>query len=116
MYLYEEDNANAVEYATKVINSGRFQVSNKNSFLTLFANAQDSSETIFCIAFTTEEDYGKFGSIASMLYSDGNSGWGEEYASESLRDVMAEHPEDVRWSYIVPLEDGNGNMPGEKWN
>jgi hypothetical protein len=110
VYLYEEDNSNAVDYATKVISSGRFQLSNKNSFQTLFANAQNSTEAIFCIAFTAAEDYGKFGSIASMLYSDGNSGWGEEYASQSLRDVMSEHPEDIRWSYIYPLKDGNGDL------
>jgi len=110
VYLYEEDNANAVDYATKVINSGRFKLTNKNSFQTLFADAQGSTETIFCIAFTPAEDYGKFGSIASMLYSDGNSGWGEEYASQSLRDVMSEHPEDIRWSYIYPLTDDNGDL------
>ena len=69
-----------------------------------------SSETIFCIAFTAKEDYGKFGSIASMIYSDGNSGWGEEYASPSIRNLMSAHPEDVRWSYIVPLKDGNGGI------
>jgi hypothetical protein len=102
VYLYEEDNANAIEYANKVINSGRFQLTNKNTFKTMFRDAQTSSETIFCIAFTAAEDYGKFGSIASMVYSDGNSGWGEEYASQSLRDALNEHPEDVRLSYIVP--------------
>jgi hypothetical protein len=55
------------------------------------------------------DDYGKSGSIASMLYSDGNSGWGEEYASQSLRDTMSAHPEDVRWSYIVP-DTSNGQL------
>ncbi len=110
VYLYEEDNANAFDYATKVIGSGRFKLTNKTTFQTLFSNAQNSPETIFCIAFTAAEDYGKFGSIASMMYSDGNSGWGEEYASQSLRDVISEHPEDIRWSYIYPLKDGNGDL------
>src|SRR5690242_19333955 len=50
VYLYEEDNANAIEYANKVINSGRFQLTNKNTFKTMFRDAQTSSETIFCIA------------------------------------------------------------------
>ena len=45
-----------------------------------------------------------------MIYSDGNSGWGEEYASKPIRDLMSAHPEDVRWSYIFPLKDGSGNM------
>ena len=51
----------------------------------MFANAVGKQRNIFCIAFTAKEDYGKFGSIASMIYSDGNSGWGEEYASPSIR-------------------------------
>jgi hypothetical protein len=106
--VYKEDNAKAIEYANKVINSGKFTLATKTTYPTLFANATTSPETIFCIAFTQVDDYGKFGSIASMIYSDGNSGWGEEYASSSLRAAMAPHPEDVRWSYIVPLKDGNG--------
>jgi hypothetical protein len=109
-YLYMEDNKNAADYATKVINSGKFSLATTNQFPNLFANAMQSSETIFCIAFTAKEDYGKFGSIASMIYSDGNSGWGEEYASPSIRDLMDAHPEDVRWKYIVPLKDGNGDI------
>jgi hypothetical protein len=60
------------------------------------------------VAFTAADNKGKFGSIASMLYSDGNSGWGEEFASSSLRDEMSAHPEDVRWQYIQMLDDGTG--------
>lgn len=108
--LYKEDNAKAIDYANKVINSGKFTLTTKDAYKTLFANASTGSETIFCIAFTTLDDYGKFGSIASMIYSDGNSGWGEEYASSSLRSAMSAHPEDVRWSYIVPATDGSGNV------
>jgi hypothetical protein len=110
VYLYMDDDKDAADYATKVIGSGRFSLTTKSTFPQLFANATGSSETIFCIAFTSKEDYGKFGSIASMIYSDGNSGWGEEYASPSIRNLMSAHPEDVRWSYIVPLEDANGNI------
>jgi hypothetical protein len=108
--LYKEDNAKAIEWATKVIDSGKFTLTNKDSYKTLFANAATASETIFCVAFTPVDDYGKFGSIASMIYSDGNSGWGEEYASSSLRNLMSAHPEDSRWSYIVPAKDGSGNV------
>ncbi|MEO8720251.1 MAG: RagB/SusD family nutrient uptake outer membrane protein [Ginsengibacter sp.] len=109
-YLYMEDNAHAVEYASKVINSGRFTLATADTYPSLFANATSSSETIFCIAFTSKDDYGKFGSIASMIYTDGNSGWGEEFASESLRKLMSSHPEDVRWKYIIPLKDDNGDL------
>lgn len=106
--LYKEDQAKAIEYADKVINSGKFSLATKDTYPKLFANATSATETIFCIAFTVVDDYGKFGSIASMIYSDGNSGWGEEYASSSLRAAMSAHPEDVRWSYIVPSKDGAG--------
>jgi hypothetical protein len=105
--LYREDNAKAIEYANKVIGSGKFTLATKATYPALFANATTASETIFCIAFTAVDDYGKFGSIASMIYSDGNSGWGEEYASSSLRAAMAPHPEDIRWAYIVPSKVGD---------
>lgn len=110
VYLYMEDNQDAADYATKVINSGRFSIATADSYPTLFANAVANTETIFCLAFNSKDDYGKFGSIASMIFSDGNSGWGEEYASESLRKLMSTHPEDVRWKYIIPLKDDNGDL------
>jgi hypothetical protein len=110
VFLYKGDNDSTIYFSDKVINSGKFSIETTAGYPTMFANATTSTETIFCIAFTDVDDYGKAGSIASMIYSDGNSGWGEEYASKSLRDTMSEHPEDVRWSYIVPLEDGDGNM------
>lgn len=110
VYLYMEDNQQAIDYAGKVINSGKFSLTTASTYPSLFANAASGTETIFCIAFTSEEDYGKYGSIASMIYSDGNSGWGEEFASASLRDTMSSHTEDVRWSYIVASEDDNGDI------
>lgn len=108
--LYQEDNQNAIKYADLVINSGRFTESTASAFPTMFANAASNPETIFCIAFTTLDDYGKFGSIASQYYSNGNSGWGEEYASQPLRNLYAQHPADVRTSYIVPLVDNTNTV------
>lgn len=109
-FLYKGDNDSTTYYANQVIASNRFSLETAATFPQLFANAMTGKETIFCIAFTAADDYGKAGSIASMLYSDGNSGWGEEFASRSLRDTMSAHPEDVRWSYIVPLKDNGGNL------
>jgi starch-binding outer membrane protein, SusD/RagB family len=108
-FLYKNDNDSTIIYSDKVINSGKFNLETASSYPGLFANATGSQETIFSIAFNNLDDYGK-ASISSMLYSDGNSGWGEEFASQSLRDDMKAHPEDVRWSYIVPLKDGGGNI------
>ena len=110
VFLYEENNDSTVYYSNQVINSGRFSLETASGFTSMFAHATSSTETIFCIAFNTTDDYGKAGSIASMIYTDGNSGWGEEFATTSLRDTMADHTEDVRWSYIVPYKDANGNV------
>lgn len=105
--LYKEDNAKAIEYADLVINSGKFTLSTPGTYPTLFPNATAASETIFCVAFTTVDDYGR-GSIASMVYSDGNSGWGEEFASQSLIDLMNAHPRDIRFTYIEAPGSGSG--------
>lgn len=102
VFLYEANNDSTIYYSNQVLNSGKFTLTTASTYPSLFANAATGSETIFCIAFTTNDDYGKSGSIASMIYTNGNSGWGEEYASASLRDTMAAHPEDIRWSYIQP--------------
>ncbi|WPQ62762.1 RagB/SusD family nutrient uptake outer membrane protein [Chitinophaga sancti] len=110
VYLYEDNTDSTTYYANQVINSGRFTLETATGFTSMFANATSSTETILCVAMTTTDDYGKAGSIASMIYTDGNSGWGEEFASTSLRDTMADHTEDVRWNYIVPFEDADGNV------
>lgn len=108
-FLYKNDNDSTIIYSDKVINSGKFSLETADAYPTYFANAVAGSGTIFCIAFNNLDDYGK-ASISSMVYSDGNSGWGEEYASKPLRDLMSAHPEDTRWSYIIPLKDDNGNL------
>jgi hypothetical protein len=110
VYLYMEDNTKSIAYADSVINSGSYQLETAEGFKSYFPNAATSPETIFLVAFTESDNKGKFGSIASMLYSDGNSGWGEEFASQSLRNLMAEHVEDVRWNYIDTLSNGDGGV------
>jgi len=110
VYLYLEDNENTIAYADSVINSGKFTIEPASSFPNYFPNAIASDETIFLIAYTQQDNRGKFGSIASMIYSDGNSGWGEEFASKSIRDLMASHLEDVRWKYIDTLYKDDGSV------
>lgn len=109
-YLYMEEDSKSIAYADSVINSGRFNLENAESYPSYFANAYSGSETIFLTAFTAVDNRGKFGSIASMIYSDGNSGWGEEFASKSLRDLMAENLNDARWSYIDTLYKDDGSV------
>jgi len=110
VYLYKADYANSVLYSNMVINSGKFTEATADQFKTMFANAQASTETIFCIAFTTLDDYGKEGSVASQYYTNGNSGWGEEFESQPLRDLYAENPADVRTSYVDDAIDSTGTQ------
>jgi len=108
VYLFMEDYTNTIKYADKVINSGRFTLETSETYPSYFANALSSNETIWAIAFTASDNRGKFGSIASMIYSNGNSGWGEEFATYGYINLLQEHPQDVRASYIdtVFADDG----------
>jgi hypothetical protein len=110
VYLYLGDNDNCLAYADSVINSGNYSLTDATSFPDYFAQAQNSSETIWCINFTVADDK-KEASVASMIY-DGSSCWGEEGASPSLLEEMGFGTDlmdvDQRWSYI------NTNSPGLK--
>ncbi len=103
VYLNMEDNDKTIEYSTSVIESNRFSLETASTFPSFFANAISHDETIWLVAFTTVDSRGKFGSIASMLYSDGNSGWGEEFASIPYREKLSANLADVRWAYIDTL-------------
>jgi len=110
VYLYKEEYNLSIAYADSVINSGKFTLETAASFPSYFANSLNSNESIWSIAFTSSDNRGKFGSIASMLYSDGNSGWGEEFASDSYRELLSENMNDVRWSFIDTLYNDDGNV------
>ncbi|AHM62259.1 RagB/SusD domain protein [Flammeovirgaceae bacterium 311] len=99
-YLYMEMNEKAIEYATQVIESGKFQLASADEYLNSFWNTQNSRESIFIIKHTLQDDRGT-GSIGSMYLTD-QIGWGEIYASEPLRQLLEQHPEDVRNDLIVP--------------
>lgn len=110
VYLYKGDYNNAIEYANKVIESGLYQIASGDAYKNMYANAASSSESIWILAMTGLDNRGKFGSISSMIYSDGNSGWGEEFASPSYRALLDENPEDARHFFIVPLLEDDGNV------
>lgn len=102
VYLYMEDNDKAIEYAEKVISSGKFQLAANGDYLDNFANTQNSSESIFIIKHVNPIDHkGKQGSIGSMYYDDGNgTGWGEVFVSQSFLDLIQQHPTDIRNNLI----------------
>ncbi|TKC05714.1 RagB/SusD family nutrient uptake outer membrane protein [Pedobacter polaris] len=112
VYLYMEKNAESIEYADKVINSGRYNLLSSGEYPTYFRGAPDGNkETIFCIRHIKTEDRG-FSAIGSMYFSgdaSGNalnqaaSGWGEIYASKKLYDALNVNPQDLRLKFISPL-------------
>ncbi|MEN7550106.1 RagB/SusD family nutrient uptake outer membrane protein [Rapidithrix thailandica] len=100
LYLYKEDNAKAIEYADKVINSGRYELvstSNLPGYYRL--DPEENSETIFAIKHIAVDDR-EWGSIGSMYYHGDGAGWGEMYASQTIRELLI--PEDQRNSFIEP--------------
>ncbi len=108
VYLFMEDYDKCIEYSDKVIDSGKFSLETNESYPSYFANALNGNETIWAVAHSTSDSRGKFGSIASMIYSDGNSGWGEEFASEGYRNLLS--PNDLRRTYIDTVFKDDGNI------
>ena len=101
VYLYMEENQKAVDYADMVINSSRLALESTATYPDYFKNALHSTETIFCVEHTLQDDKVS-GAIGSMYLSDEGLGWGEIYASLPLRNLMNKYPEDVRLSFIKP--------------
>lgn len=118
VYLYMNENEKSIEYADKVINSGRYALLSSSEYPTYFRGVPDGNkETIFCIRHIKTEDRG-FSSIGSMYFSgdaSGNplnqaaSGWGEIYASKKLYDALSANPQDLRLKFISPLLE-NGTL------
>jgi hypothetical protein len=107
LYLYMEKNDKAIEFATKVIESPLVSLEPKTSYLNLFWNSYTSKESIFVMKHVLQDDRG-FGSIGSMYNTDRGIGWGEVFASEPLRNILDDHPEDVRNTLIKPQYKANG--------
>ncbi|MFC4211057.1 RagB/SusD family nutrient uptake outer membrane protein [Pedobacter lithocola] len=109
VYLYQENNQKAIEYANKVISSGRYALLQGSEYQTYFRSAPEGNkETIFCTRHIKTEDRG-YSAIGSMYFSgDGNgvaqnqafSGWGEIYASKKYYDFLSSNPTDKRLNFI----------------
>jgi hypothetical protein len=88
---------------------------------------ENNKETIFCIKHTKTQDQG-FSAIGSMYYSgqgpdgtsslttpggQGNTGWGEIYASKAYVNDLDKYPDDLRHGFIAPFLD-NGVLQYNK--
>jgi len=108
VYLYMGNYSKTVEFANKVIDSGTYNLESSDTFSNYYTHTLESDETIWAIAYTTADNRGKFGSIASMIYSDGNSGWGEEFATYDYMNLLSY--DDSRKALIEPQLDEDGEV------
>ena len=106
----------AVEYATKVINSGKYSLLPREQFMeynTLIP--ENNPETIFAIKRVASEysGYDHYYGVGGMYANIGGMGWGEMYASAKYLDLLSEtgrndwrpdsyHLSDARAAFIRP--------------
>ncbi|MBA4140083.1 MAG: RagB/SusD family nutrient uptake outer membrane protein [Segetibacter sp.] len=108
VYLYMEQNDKAIEYADKVINSGRYKLvptAQLSKYYTTIPEA--NSETIFAIKYQASENQGK-ASIGSLYTREG---WGEILVTKNYRQLIYQNPNDERIKFIDPdyVLDASGN-------
>ena len=116
VYLYQQDNDNAIKYANLVIGSNRYSLLEGNEYTGYFRSTPENNrETIFGIKHTKVEDRGT-SAIGSMYFSgdvsgnplgQGVSGWAEIYASVKYYNFLQENKNDLRNSFVTPfIQDG----------
>ncbi|WP_183580202.1 RagB/SusD family nutrient uptake outer membrane protein [Mucilaginibacter sp. X5P1] len=117
VYLYMNDNTDAITYANLVINSGRYTLLQGSAYSNYFSGVpENNTETIFCVKYTTTQDQG-IASIGSLYYSglgpdgkgaittpggQGNTGYAEIYASLTYYQDLSQNPTDLRLNFIAP--------------
>lgn len=105
VYLFMGNNEKAIEYANKVIDSGRFSLLSGADFAEFPTKTPESnSEAIFAIRFVKDIDNPSNGwySIGSLYANIDGVGWGEMYASRPYIEMVRKYPSDVRNQFVVP--------------
>lgn len=111
----------AIEYAKKVIDSGNYQLLDRENFMryNIFApDATGQTETIFAVKRLSSEfsGYDYYYGIGGMYANIQGQGWGEMYASAKYLDLLrkAGQKNDARWAFIDPqytLDKTNEKIP-----
>ncbi|MBX2953208.1 MAG: RagB/SusD family nutrient uptake outer membrane protein [Leadbetterella sp.] len=105
LYIYTGNNQKALEYANKVISSGKFSLLTAANYTQIATGVPENNpENIFAIRFVKDVDYASNGwyTIGSLYASISGSGWGEMYASRTYLEEVRKYPEDVRYKFIAP--------------
>jgi hypothetical protein len=107
----------SIEYANKVIASGRYNLLSRTDFMkynTFAPDASGQTETIFAVKRVASEYSGDdhYGGIGGMYANIQGQGWGEMYASAKYLDLLRKSglKKDARWAFIDPqyaLDDAN---------
>ncbi|WP_316743664.1 RagB/SusD family nutrient uptake outer membrane protein [Pedobacter antarcticus] len=111
VYLYMGDYQKAWEYADKVIKTQRYTLISTSEYPKYFTKSpEENSETIFAIKHVLTDD--RLDDAIGSMYWGGDLGYGEMYASQTYRELLNKHPEDVRNSFVVPQyeKDASGNI------
>ncbi|GAA4443207.1 RagB/SusD family nutrient uptake outer membrane protein [Ravibacter arvi] len=104
VYLYQNENDKAIAFANKVIESGKYELANRDTYIKSPTLVPESNpETIFNFRHTIADNKDK-NAVGSLYYNDPatlSTGWGEYYTSQSLMDLLMKHPEDARLKFIT---------------
>jgi hypothetical protein len=99
----------SIEYANKVINSGRYNMLSRADFMkynTFAPDASGQTETIFAVKRVASEysGYDHYYGIGGMYANIQGQGWGEMYASAKYLDLLRKSglKKDARWAFIDP--------------
>ncbi|WP_326982853.1 RagB/SusD family nutrient uptake outer membrane protein [Chryseobacterium sp. MYb264] len=116
VYLYMENNDSAIQYADKVISSGKYILLSTAELPTYATKKpENNTETIFAFKYNLDGDYTDgWNTIGSMYVNIQNVGWGEMYPSSTYLDLINEHPEDARLKFISPKYT-NPAIPSVYW-
>ena len=97
IYLYMNDNENALKYAQEVINNGGLYTLFTHDEYTSVWGKDFNSESLFEFYFTlTEPSGGSGGEGAPMVYADNVKDWNNLVLTKDFLDLLGEDPDDVR--------------------
>ncbi len=108
VYLYMEDNANALKYADEVLDMD-YELLDAEEFRKMNnLNPEQNSESIFAIKYMTDLDEGnQYNNVGSFYASIGGYGWGEMYASSTYIDLVHYFPDDARQAFFENVYAGD---------
>lgn len=102
VYLYKEDNANALKYAEDVIEKSPYQLWTAEEYVPGWKTTDSGrKEMLFELVNNSTDDWTDRNGIAYLMNEDG---YADLIATKSFLDMMAETPEDVRNGIIIPAQ------------